>query len=80
MANLTEQQARVLEVIRESIREHGYPPSVRELGKNWDSSQPRRYIRTSGTLSERDSLRGPPRSPGPITSLLRRMPGKPDPS
>ena len=33
MANLTEQQARVLEVIRESIREHGYPPSVRELGE-----------------------------------------------
>ncbi|HHX27810.1 MAG: transcriptional repressor LexA [Bacillota bacterium] len=32
MASLTEQQARVLEVIRESIREHGYPPSVRELG------------------------------------------------
>jgi repressor LexA len=33
MSSLTEQQARVLEVIRESIREHGYPPSVRELGE-----------------------------------------------
>ncbi|HHY44503.1 MAG TPA: transcriptional repressor LexA [Firmicutes bacterium] len=33
MANLTEQQAKVLEVIRESIREYGYPPSVRELGE-----------------------------------------------
>lgn len=33
MAKLTEQQAKVLEVIRESIREFGYPPSVRELGE-----------------------------------------------
>lgn len=33
MAELTEQQAKVLEVIRESIRELGYPPSVRELGE-----------------------------------------------
>ncbi len=33
MSSLTEQQAKVLEVIRESIREHGYPPSVRELGE-----------------------------------------------
>ncbi len=33
MAKLTAQQARVLEVIKESIRETGYPPSVRELGE-----------------------------------------------
>lgn len=33
MAGLTTQQARVLEVIRQSIREIGYPPSVRELGE-----------------------------------------------
>jgi len=30
---LTDQQSKVLEVIRESIRETGYPPSVRELGE-----------------------------------------------
>lgn len=33
MAKLTTQQARVLEVIKECIRETGYPPSVRELGE-----------------------------------------------
>jgi repressor LexA len=33
MSKLTDQQSRVLEVIRESIRETGYPPSVRELGE-----------------------------------------------
>jgi repressor LexA len=33
MVKLTAQQARVLEVIKESIREIGYPPSVRELGE-----------------------------------------------
>jgi len=33
MDRLTAQQAKVLEVIRESIRETGYPPSVRELGE-----------------------------------------------
>lgn len=33
MLKLTDQQSRVLEVIRESIRETGYPPSVRELGE-----------------------------------------------
>lgn len=33
MAKLTEQQERVLEAIKKSIRELGYPPSVRELGE-----------------------------------------------
>ncbi len=33
MEKLTFQQARVLEAIRQYIREVGYPPSVRELGK-----------------------------------------------
>lgn len=33
MSKLTDQQSKVLEVIRESIRETGYPPSVRELGE-----------------------------------------------
>jgi len=33
MEKLTPQQTRVLEVIRQSIRETGYPPSVRELGQ-----------------------------------------------
>jgi len=33
MLKLTDQQAKVLDVIRESIRESGYPPSVRELGE-----------------------------------------------
>ncbi|HHY17261.1 MAG TPA: MarR family transcriptional regulator, partial [Firmicutes bacterium] len=33
MNNLTFQQARVLEAIRQYIRETGYPPSVRELGE-----------------------------------------------
>ncbi len=32
MTKLTAQQAKVLEAIRGSIRETGYPPSVRELG------------------------------------------------
>jgi len=33
MEKLTARQARVLEAIRESIKETGYPPSVRELGE-----------------------------------------------
>ncbi len=33
MVKLTTRQAKVLEVIKESIRETGYPPSVRELGE-----------------------------------------------
>ena len=33
MEELTFQQARVLEVICDYIREKGYPPSVRELGE-----------------------------------------------
>ncbi|MEX0974526.1 MAG: transcriptional repressor LexA [Bacillota bacterium] len=33
MVKLTPQQAKVLEVIKESIRKSGYPPSVRELGE-----------------------------------------------
>ncbi len=33
MDKLTTRQARVLEVIKDSIQETGYPPSVRELGK-----------------------------------------------
>ncbi len=33
MAKLTDQQAKVLDVIKKSITETGYPPSVRELGE-----------------------------------------------
>ena len=31
-ADLTPRQAKVLEVIRASVRERGYPPSIREIG------------------------------------------------
>ena len=48
---LTEQHTRVLEVIRESIREFGYPPSVRELGEKLASSRPLPCTRTSGISS-----------------------------
>ena len=33
MKELTERQKRVMTVIQEWIQEHGYPPSIRELGK-----------------------------------------------
>src|SRR5687767_3453431 len=33
MDDLTPRQSRILEVIRETVRERGYPPTVREIGE-----------------------------------------------
>ena len=32
-ARLTARQRRILEFIRETVRERGYPPTVREIGR-----------------------------------------------
>ena len=40
---LTPRQQRVLRVIKESIDERGYPPSMREIGKEVGLTSPRRW-------------------------------------
>jgi repressor LexA len=40
MTSLTERQEVVFEVIRESIRERGVPPTIREIAKETDISSP----------------------------------------
>ena len=33
MKDLTKQQANILQIIKKAIATHGYPPTVREIGK-----------------------------------------------
>lgn len=47
MEKLTRMQQRIYDYIAETIREQGYPPSVREIGDAVGLKSPRRYIFTS---------------------------------
>ncbi len=40
MESLTKQQERILQIIKKSIATHGYPPTVREIGKDAGLSSP----------------------------------------
>lgn len=60
---LSEKQKAVLEVIRESVRVHGYPPTVREIGKAVGLSSPASVQSHLAALEEQGYIRrsGPKR-------------------
>ena len=63
MAKLTEQQARVLEVIRRAYVSSVTLRQSENLAKNWASSRPLPCTRTSGISSVKDTSKEPRRSP-----------------
>jgi len=60
---LTERQEQILEVITTNMRERGFPPSVREIGKAVGLTSPSTVHSHLATLEERGFLRRDPSKP-----------------
>ncbi|KSZ59551.1 ArsR family transcriptional regulator [Rhodococcus pyridinivorans KG-16] len=62
-ASLTERQRRVLEVIRDSVSERGYPPSIREIGDAVGLNSTSSVAHQLRTLERKGFLRRDPNRP-----------------
>lgn len=62
-ATLTSRQARVLAVIRESVAQRGYPPSVREIGEAVGLTSPSSVAHQLKALEAKGYLRRDPNRP-----------------
>lgn len=60
---LTARQRRILEVIRKSLTERGYPPSVREIGEAVGLTSPSSVAYQLGALQKKGMLRRDPNRP-----------------
>lgn len=74
---LTERQEQILETVRKSIRERGYPPSVREIGKAVGLASPSTVKHHLDTLEELGHLERDPGRPRALEVKRRRKPDKP---
>jgi repressor LexA len=63
---LTDRQRQILEVIEEHLREHGYPPSVREIGEAVGLTSPSTVHAHLATLQKNGFLRRDPTKPRAI--------------
>ncbi|WP_132993558.1 transcriptional repressor LexA [Gordonia zhaorongruii] len=62
-ASLTQRQREVLEVIRKSVRERGYPPSIREIGESVGLTSTSSVAHQLRTLERRGLLKRDPHRP-----------------
>ena len=62
-ASLTQRQREVLEVIRKSVRERGYPPSIREIGQAVGLTSTSSVAHQLRTLERRGLLKRDPHRP-----------------
>lgn len=67
---LTPRQRRLLEVIRDAVTTHGYPPSIREMGDLIGLSSTSSVSHQLRVLEERGFLRRDPRRPRALEVLL----------
>ena len=74
---LTDRQREILEIIDQSMRERGYPPSVREIGEAVGLTSPSTVHTHLTTLSASASSGATRRSPGPSRSAGTRTPAPP---
>src|SRR5665213_1575104 len=72
----TEKPQRILEVIREFSSEHGYPPSVREIGERVGLSSSSTVMSPLKTLERRGLLRRDPTKPRAL--VANRAEGEPE--
>ena len=68
--DLTDRQRQILYFIDSHTREHGYPPSVREIGKAVGLTSPSTVHSHLATLEDRDYLRRDPSKPRAIEVRL----------
>jgi len=68
--DLTDRQRQILYFVDSHTREHGYPPSVREIGKAVGLTSPATVHSHLATLQDRDYLRRDPSKPRAIKVRL----------
>ncbi|MBC8194637.1 MAG: transcriptional repressor LexA [Acidimicrobiia bacterium] len=68
--DLTDRQRQILNFVDSHTREHGYPPSVREIGKAVGLTSPSTVHSHLATLQERNYLRRDPSKPRAIEVRL----------
>lgn len=69
-ANLTQRQRRVLEVIRDSVDQRGYPPSLREIGERVGLTSPSSVAHQLKMLERKGHLRRDPHRPRAIEVVI----------
>lgn len=69
-ADLTARQARVLQVIRDSVDQRGYPPSLREIGEAVQLASPSSVAYQLRMLERKGYLRRDPNRPRAIEVVL----------
>jgi repressor LexA len=67
---LTERQRRILTVIRETVTERGYPPSIREIGEAAGLSSPSSVAHQLRALEAKGLIRRDPKRPRAMEVLL----------
>lgn len=77
-AGLTERQRRVLEVIRASVTERGYPPSIREIGDAVGLTSTSSVAHQLRTLERKGFLRRDPNRPRAVDVRLPGENGRPE--
>lgn len=68
-ARLTTRQRRVLEVIRDAVERHGYPPTIREIGKAAGLASPSSVSHQLRALETKGYIRRDPRLPRALEVL-----------
>src|SRR5690242_18868448 len=76
-AGLSERQRQVLEYIDRSVRERGYPPSVREIGEAVGLSSPSTVHAHLAALQDKGFLRRDPTKPRAIDLVYEPMSSAP---
>ncbi|MFW0873638.1 transcriptional repressor LexA [Rhodococcoides corynebacterioides] len=77
-SGLTERQRRVLEVIRASVTERGYPPSIREIGDAVGLTSTSSVAHQLRTLEKKGFLRRDPNRPRAVDVRLPGENGRPE--
>ena len=75
---MTERQRAILEFLHEYVDEHGYPPTVREIGEAVGLRSPSTVHAHLAQLERAGALRRDPTKPRAIELTDRRRPGQPD--
>jgi repressor LexA len=76
---LTERQRKILAMIRETVEEHGYPPSIREIGEAVGLTSPSSVHSQLEALQRKGFIRRDPTKPRTIAVHLEGMPNTPRP-
>jgi repressor LexA len=78
-STLTERQRRILAMIHDTVAEHGYPPSIREIGEAVGLTSPSSVHSQLEALQRKGFLRRDPTKPRTIALHMEGVPNAPRP-